>query len=123
MKNATSAINVLLLIQGVAVSCVLLVGVALILAVITYISPWQYTKAALTAGNYASIVAGAVYIGTRLKQRLWLHGLLLGAAILIIMTVIRGDLHVVLNWFWAKQLAVVSILGILGSLCGGMLKR
>jgi len=123
VKNATGAVNVLLLIQGVAVSCLLLVVFALIIALITYITPWQYTKVALMAGNYASVTIGAVYIGRKLKQRYWLHGLLLGVIFLTLMTVVRGDPKLVLQWFWVRQLVVVSLLGILGSMCGGMLQR
>ncbi|HHX02278.1 MAG TPA: TIGR04086 family membrane protein [Firmicutes bacterium] len=122
MKNTASSINVLLLIQGMAVSCLLLIVLALVMAVVTYFSPWQYTGSILIIGNYASILGGAVYIGTKLKQKLWLHGVLLGAIFLIIMTIIRADLKLIIQWFWVKQLVIVCILGILGSLCGGMLQ-
>ena len=105
-----------------AVSCLLLIVLALVMAVVTYFSPWQYTGSILIIGNYASILGGAVYIGTKLKQKLWLHGVLLGAIFLIIMTIIRADLKLIIQWFWVKQLVIVCILGILGSLCGGMLQ-
>ncbi|HKM18279.1 MAG: TIGR04086 family membrane protein [Firmicutes bacterium] len=123
MKSAAGRINFLLLIQGVAFSCLSMVVLALIMALFTYVSPWQYTDPVLRIANYISILAGSVYVGTKLKQRLWFHGMLLGVIFLVIMTLLRADLKLILQWFWLKQLVIVSVIGVLGSLCGGILQR
>ena len=96
---------------------------ALVIAVAAYVSSWQYTDGVISVGVYVSIASGAFYMGSKLKHKLWLHGILVGVIFLVVVTVLRADFSLFLRWTWFKQLLLVSLCGLLGSVIGGIFNQ
>ncbi len=123
MKNSTGTIKILVILPGVLVAILAMFVFAIILAFVAFVSSWHHSNFILNICNYFSILIGSSYSGIKLKQKLWLNGAIVGIIYLLILTLIRGDLSIVLHWAWFKQLLIVSTVGILGSLIGGMIQN
>ena len=115
MKNSSSSINIGLLGKGILLTFLILGMIAFILAVISYTSSWHYSglliKLALIQRYHRRS-----YACSKLKQKLWMHGMLIGMAFLVIVTLFRADFSLFLSWAWLKQLFAVSASGLLGGL-------
>ncbi|NLM68785.1 MAG: TIGR04086 family membrane protein [Firmicutes bacterium] len=123
MKNSSSSINIGLLGKGILLTFLILGVIAFILAVISYTSSWHYSGLLIKIGIYLSVIIGAAYACSKLKQKLWMHGMLIGMAFLVIVTLFRADFSLFLSWAWLKQLFAVSASGLLGGLIGGILQQ
>ncbi|HHT36188.1 MAG: TIGR04086 family membrane protein [Candidatus Wallacebacter cryptica] len=123
MKNTNSAVNFAQLGKGILLTFFALFVFALVIAVAAYVSSWQYTDGVISVGVYVSIASGAFYMGSKLKHKLWLHGILVGVIFLVVVTVLRADFSLFLRWTWFKQLLLVSLCGLLGSVIGGIFNQ
>lgn len=119
MKATTHIVNMPFLLQGLVATFGALLVIALIFSLIGYLSQWQASNFMLMLGNYCSIFIGALTVGRKLSQKIWINGALVGIIFLCLATLIKADTSVIMHWSWIKQILLVSVIGILGSLIGG----
>jgi len=123
MKNASSSVKLGILIKGVGLAYAMLGIFALVLALVAYFSSWHYGDVVYRATTYLSVLIGALYMGLKLKSKLWLNGVLLGLIYLVVITAVQKNIALFIQWYWLKQLLIVCGVGVLGSIIGGLMQR
>lgn len=119
MKSHSTLRGVLLL-QGICVAFAAMFAFSLILAVITLVSEWQESLSLLAFLNYLSIFFGAAYVGKRSHNKLWLNGALVGILYILLITVIKSEIGLLLQWALIKRVIFIGFIGMLGGLAGGI---
>ncbi len=113
----------LAVLQGLLLMLLLLTLISFIMALFVYFASWRGHPRLLNVLTHLSVVAGALWAGSRCERKAWLHGLLVGVCAFLLLTWFGGNQGLFATWLWLKRLMRMGFVAILGGILGGLARE
>lgn len=127
-KNTTegrhgTGLHPIAVLQGLFLLLLLITLVSLVLALFVYFASWQGNPRLFNVLSHLSVVAGAIWAGSRCERKAWLHGLLVGVIAFLLLTWMGNNQGLFATWLWLRHLSRMAFVAMLGGVLGGLTKQ
>lgn len=108
--------------QGVGAALAALILAAAGLAVAVYFSLGEAAPRLLRSLAQLAFFIGAFWAGRRCERRAWLHGILVGVVLFLLLGLLGPGSPPLVSWLWWRKLVPLTLLGMVGGIVGGLVK-
>lgn len=110
------------IVQGVVAALAALLLIAVVLAVVVHFSLGEAAPRLLTSLVQLAFFLGAFWAGRSCQRRAWLHGILVGVVLFVLLGFFGAGGPPLVSWLWWRKLVPLALLGMVGGIVGGLLK-
>jgi putative membrane protein (TIGR04086 family) len=108
------------LLQGFIMAQALLLLLTFVLATLVYFSSWQASPGLLAVLAHLGVLGGSALAGWRCHKRAWLHGIVVGVAAFLVLSLVGYGESPFVTWAWWNALIKMTMAAMLGGIFGGL---